>query len=563
MSIKRHKRGDKVYVCEYKQVREGDKVKSIYLRSLGPEEEVKKGKKSNRRVLDRLNLQRSYRAGDVKLLWSIAQNLDFVNIIDGICCGTSHVEGVSPGKLLTVWAINRVLDPESCTQLEYWVPTTELPLLSGLKPEEFTKDAFLSSLDFVCYKDNRSGRLVDHSAALDDTFYQKWRHDYPLPSGEGESVAYDLTSVLFFGVTCPLAEFGEKAKKANRRQVNLAVIVSKHDKQPIAHFVYNGCKNSLSTVKNLIARLNETDIKPGTVVMDRGNVSKENVKSIEGAGWKVICGVPKSSKEVQTVIENATVPIDPLAFTHKSKTDTIYSVKTSGILYGEERKVTVYVNENRRVRNRNALNETLAVIGEELDELSEKGKEWSEGRLHKEIKKKIEGYEAYIHATVKRMRGVPRIDWKFKSKNIEKANCSPGRYLLLSTDESLSSKAVVKTYFEKDFVEKVFRTFKTEEKIEPVRHRLENRVRAYMFVCVLAYRLLAALRFRLAEAKIEGNPCEQTFELLRSLGRVEHVDVNFGKEVKTYYLNQTDKTKDILKKIGMKNLLAEETRLTL
>ena len=173
MSIKRHKRGDKVYVCEYKQVREGDKVKSIYLRSLGPEEEVKKGKKSNRRVLDRLNLQRSYRAGDVKLLWSIAQNLDFVNIIDGICCGTSHVEGVSPGKLLTVWAINRVLDPESCTQLEYWVPTTELPLLSGLKPEEFTKDAFLSSLDFVCYKDDRSGRLVDHSAALDDTFYQK------------------------------------------------------------------------------------------------------------------------------------------------------------------------------------------------------------------------------------------------------------------------------------------------------------------------------------------------------------------------------------------------------
>ena len=563
MSIKRHKRGDKVYVCEYKQVREGNKVKSIYLRSLGPEEEVKKGKKSNRRVLDRLNLQRSYRAGDVKLLWSIAQNLDFVNIIDGICCGTSHVEGVSPGKLLTVWAINRVLDPESCTQLEYWVPTTELPLLSGLKPEEFTKDAFLSSLDFVCYKDDRSGRLVDHSAALDDTFYQKWRHDYPLPSGEGESVAYDLTSVLFFGVTCPLAEFGEKAKKANRRQVNLAVIVSKHDKQPIAHFVYNGCKNSLSTVKNLIARLNETDIKPGTVVMDRGNVSKENVKSIEGAGWKVICGVPKSSTEVQNIIEDTTVPIDPMTFTRKSKTDTIYSLKTSGILYGEERKVTVYVNENRRVRNRNALNETLAVIGEELDELSEKGKEWSEGRLHKEIKKKIEGYEDYIRTTAKRTRGIPRIDWEFKSKNIEKANCSPGRYLLLSTDESLSSKSVVKTYFEKDFVEKVFRTFKTEEKIEPVRHRLENRVRAYMFVCVLAYRLLAALRFRLAEAKIEGNPCEQTFELLQSLGRVERVNVKFGKEVKTYYLNQTNKMKDILKKIGMKDLLVEEIRLAL
>ena len=510
-----------------------------------------------------MNLQRSYRAGDVKLLWNIAQNLDFVNIIDGICCGTSHAEGASPGKLLTVWAINRVLEPESCTQLEYWVPTTELPLLSGMKPEEFTKDAFLSSLDFVCYKDNRSNHLVDHSAAIDDRLYQIWRYKHPLPPGKKESVAYDLTSVLFFGVTCPLVELGEKAKKTKRRQVNLAIIVSKHDKQSIAHFVYKGNRNSSSTVKNLIARLNETGIKPGSVVIDRGNVSKENVTEIEGSGWKVICGVPKSSTEVQNIIENTTVPIDPMTFTHKSKTDTIYSLKPSRILYGKERKVTVYVNENRRVRERNALNETLAVIGGELDELSEKGKDWSEGKLHKEIKERVGDYEGYIHKTVKRKKGVPRIDWNFKSKEIERANDSYGKYLLLSTDESLSSKAVVKTYFEKDFVEKVFRTFKTEEELEPVRHRLENRVRAYMFVCVLAYRLLAALRFRLAEAKIEGNPCEQTFELLRSLGRVERVDVKFGKEVKTYYLNQTNKLKDVLKKIGMKDLLVEEIRLAL
>jgi len=82
-----------------------------------------------------------------------------------------------------------------------------------------------------------------------------------------------------------------------------------------------------------------------------------------------------------------------------------------------------------------------------------------------------------------------------------------------------------------------------------------------MFVCVLACCLLAALRFQLVEAKVEGNPCGQTFELLRSLSRVERVGVKFGKEVKTYYLNQTNKMKDILKKIGMKNLLAEESHL--
>jgi len=55
-------------------------------------------------------------------------------------------------------------------------------------------------------------------------------------------------------------------------------------------------------------------------------------------------------------------------------------------------------------------------------------------------------------------------------------------------------------YLEKDFIEKVFRVLKSHEEIEPVRHRLEQRVRAYIFVCMLAYRLLAVLQWKLKSA---------------------------------------------------------------
>jgi len=164
MSIKRHKRGNRVYLSEYKQVREGKKVKSVFVRYLGPEDKLKAGEKPKRRVLDGLDLKRSYRAGDVRLLWSIAQDLGLIETIDRICCQESHLGDPSPGKFLTVWAINRVVDPESCTQLESWVPSTDLPLLTGISPELFTKDAFLSALDFVCYHDLSSNRVVDHTA---------------------------------------------------------------------------------------------------------------------------------------------------------------------------------------------------------------------------------------------------------------------------------------------------------------------------------------------------------------------------------------------------------------
>lgn len=561
MAIKKHKRGDRVYLSEYKQVREGKKVKSVFIRYLGPEDRIKAGKTPKKRVLNRLELSRSSRAGDVRLLWRIAEDLDFVGITDRICCQESYIPGASPGKFLTVWAINRALDPESCTQLERWAPTTDIPMLTGISPESFTKDAFLSSLDFVCYYDRSSHTLVDHTAAIEDTLYQSWRHEHLLPPGDKETVAYDLTSVLFFGVTCPMSELGYNTRGVKRLQVNLALLVSKWDKYPISHSIYNGSRNSSSTVKNLMARLIDMAIEPGTIIWDRGNVSKKHVNMVEAAGWKLICGVPKTLKEACDIIDNTEVPTNPGTFVHKSRAGHIYAVKTSGRLFGRERSVVVYVNQDRRMGKVNAQNEALADIGEELEALSEKGKGWSEAKLHKEIDSILGSWKNYVHTRVKRKGDGPRIEWKYKTREIAKAEGSYGKYLLYSTDGSLSPKEVVKSYLEKDFVEKVFRALKTGEEVEPVRHRLEHRVRAYIFVCVLAYRLLSVLRLRIAEAVGEDKAWERTFDLLRELGRVERVEVGFGKEVRTWYLNMTKSVEKTLKKIGMKDLLKEETLL--
>ena len=561
MAIKRHKRGDRVYLSEYKQVREGKKVKSIFLRYLGPEDQIKAGEKPRRRVLDRLELSRSLRAGDVRLLWRIAEDLDFARIIDGICCQEFNISGPSPGKFLTIWAINRALDPESCTQLERWVPTTDLPMLAGISPELLTKDAFLSCLDFVCCHDRSSHTLVDRTAAIEDTLYQHWRHEHPLPPGDKETVAYDLTSVLFFGATCPLSDLGYNAKGVKRRQVNLALMASKWDGYPISHFLYNGRRNSSSTVKNLIARLMDAAIEPGTIIWDRGNVSREHVGMVEDAGWKLICGVPKTLKEVRDIITDTDVPTDPGTFVHKSRTGHLYAVKTRRRLFGKESAAVVCINQDGRMDRINAQNEALADIGEELDALSEKGKGWGEARLHKEIDAILGSWKKCVRTRVKRVGNGPRIEWGYKTREIANAEVSYGKYLLYSTDKSLSARMVVKTYLEKDFVEKVFRMLKTEEEVEPVRHRLEHRVRAYMFVCVLAYRLLSVLRIKMAEAVGKDKSWECTFDLLRELGRVERVEVGFGKEVRIWYLNVSKSVEKTLKKIEMKDLLKEETLL--
>ena len=217
----------------------------------------------------------------------------------------------------------------------------------------------------------------------------------------------------------------------------------------------------------------------------------------------------------------------------------------------------IYTNQERRTSKINAQNEVLAYIGEELSTLCEKGMKWSEASLRGAIDTVVGSWGTCVLARVKRKRNGPHIEWKYKSQEIAAAERSHGKYLLFSTDESLSPGEVVKAYFEKDFVEKVFRTLKTSEEIEPVRHRLERRVRVYIFVCVLAYRLLAYLEWRLQELSDRKNVWHGADEFLHDLERVERVQVRLGHQVKIWYLNLTGKSGRTLEMMGFKDLLKE------
>ena len=45
MAIKRHKRGNRVYLAEYKSIRQGKKVISKFIRYIGPEDKVSTSEK--------------------------------------------------------------------------------------------------------------------------------------------------------------------------------------------------------------------------------------------------------------------------------------------------------------------------------------------------------------------------------------------------------------------------------------------------------------------------------------------------------------------------------------
>ena len=70
-------------------------------------------------------------------------------------------------------------------------------------------------------------------------------------------------------------------------------------------------------------------------------------------------------------------------------------------------------------------------------------------------------------------------------------------YSCVFSTRSLPQDKMLSLYFDKDVVEKAFRSLKGITQLRPVRHWLAERVHAHVFLCYLAYLLLSLLQYRL------------------------------------------------------------------
>lgn len=553
MAIKRHKRNGRIYLAEYKSERIDGKVKSTYIRYIGVEGEPKVPPKRRKNPDRGITFSRSSQTGDVTVLWHISEDLGISKIIDRFILGNCDHPDITPGKMLTIWAINRVIDPESATQLPEWVRNTDLPLLSGISSDSFSKDAFLTSLDFICQFDPATGRMDDISIPIEECLYQNWRQNNPLPPGESEILAYDMTAVLFHGTSCPLAQLGYNSEHLRRKQVNLAILVSKYDRYPISHSTYSGERTSITTVNNLFSRLNDLSIQPGTLIWDRGNVSNQSVQIVEQFNWKIICGLPKTSKVVQKILLETNIPTTPQYKIKNSECGHIYAKKIRARIYGKVRSVIVYSNKNAGIRDTEERNEILQSYSARLDHILNNEENLNKKQLIDRLIKILKSYYRFFIFRIDQSNDKVTGKWEFNDEEISRAQLADGKYAILSTEDNLSAKEVISEYFGKDFIEKRFQKMKSNHDLMPVRHRLEHRVRSYIFLNLLALRINTVIFQKFQKICPENtDECLKTF--LKKMSRVERTEVKIGDEIKTIYLNLTPELQETLKLIGLSHL---------
>lgn len=314
---------------------------------------------------------------------------------------------------------------------------------------------------------------------------------------DGTLVLYDVSSSYLEGRKCPLARFGySRDHRADRPQIVYGLLCTR-DGLPVAVEVFDGATADPATLGPQIVKLKER-FKLDRVVLvgDRGMITNARIRDDlrpAGLDWITCLRAP----QIQALAAEG----GPLQLSLFDERD-LAEIAAPDAFPGE--RLIVCRNPllaEERARKREAL---LAATERDLSRV----------RLTVERKRQPLGGRAEIglavgavidkHKMAKHFEitiGDAGLAFRRKPESIAREARLDGIYVVRTSlpAEAMPAAETVQAYKDLARVERAFRCLKTVDlEIRPVRHWMADRVRAHVFLCMLAYHVEWHLRQALA-----------------------------------------------------------------
>ena len=299
---------------------------------------------------------------------------------------------------------------------------------------------------------------------------------------EGALALYDLSSSYFEGNSCPLAKIGySRDGKRNTAQVNYGLLTTRAG-CPVAISVYEGNTGDASTLMPQVDQLRKQfGLARLVLVGDRGMISHKAIgelRGLDGLAWITAL----KSTQIRALVQGGALQLglfderNLFEFSHPD--------------FPDERLVACRNAELGRLRahKREAL---LAATELELKKVQariENGSLAGRDKIGVRIGKIVNKYKVGKHFEL----SIEESGFAFKrlDQQIAAEAALDGLYAIRTSvpKKQMSSAEAVRSYKALAEVERAFRAMKTIDlHIRPIHHRLENRVRAHIFLCMLAY----------------------------------------------------------------------------
>jgi hypothetical protein len=468
----RIRRGDREYVSHLlrRSYREGGKVRKETLANLShlPEEviELIRGALRGRRYLDAegaFAIERSLPAGHVQAALAMARRLELARLLErtpsrerDLCLAMICQQALRPGsKLATARALG------------------QSTLGDELGVAGATEDDLYRALDWLLA---RQARIEDRLAA---------RH-----LRDGELVLYDVSSSYFEGRSCPLAKLGySRDGKRGTLQIVYGLLCDRPGR-PIAVEVFSGELHDDKTLPGQVEKLKTRfGLKTVIVVCDRGMITKANLELMaqtEGVGWITALKAP----QIKKLVTDGDLQLSLFDEHNLAEIEAPEDYPGERLIVCRNPLVAA-----ERARKREELLQATERGLAQIKERVELGTLQGADEIGLAVGPALKRYRVKKHFAVEITDTGLR--YRRKTEQIEAEAALDGFYVLRTSvaAHALASDEVVRAYKGLEEVERAFGTFKGPElEIRPIHHRLEDRVRAHVLLCTLAYYLTWHLR---------------------------------------------------------------------
>jgi len=404
-----------------------------------------------------LRFIRSRPLGGAYLLRQIWERLGLQTVLDR-ALAERHFESPVEWAVFAMVA-NRALAPDSKRGVEDWVGED----VALGNPEPISLQHLYRAMDFLLAQDAELQREVFFATA-------------DLLNLEVDLLFFDTTTTY---VECEeeddFRRYGHsKDSRPDRPQVVIGLAVTKEG-LPVRCWVLPGNSQDMTTVEMIKSDLRGWRLGRCVWVMDRGMSSEENRIILQRAGGHYILG--EKLRDSQAAHKEA------LSCPGRyQKVRENLEVKEIVVGEGERRRRFVLVfNPDEAKKDKATRDKTLKKIEETIQALGDPS-----GTAHKKSVCALLSHRAmgrYIRQT---KTGKLRINLA----KVQEEEALDGKYLLSTSDDTLSAEDVALGYKQLAEVERAFRTLKTTLDLRPLYHRKEERIRAHVLLCYLALLLV-------------------------------------------------------------------------
>jgi transposase len=316
-----------------------------------------------------------------------------------------------------------------------------------------------------------------------------------------------------------LLQYGHsKDHRSDLPQIVIGLAVTKEG-IPVKCWTLPGNTSDMATVEKVKNDLLGWKLGRCVWVMDRGMNSEDNRLVLQKAGGQYILG--------EKLRDNQEVHKEVLAKRGRYlKIRENLEIKEVIIGGGERRRRFILVYNPEEAKKDKATQEKiLARIAKSLKDLGDQ-----KGKAHKKSVCALMAHKTMGRYLRQLKDGSIKID---KGKIREEAHLD-GKYILSTSDDTLTPEDIALGYKQLLEVERAFRTLKTTLDLRPVYHRRDDRIEAHVFLCFLALMLV-----RIAERKTG-----LTWDRIRGVMERLHLIEFFSKDGRV--LQTTEPTKEQL-----------------